>query len=101
VRKALSSLTFGNILQLIGMFVLALLFVSGGNLKANANEKKIVVVEEAVAEHSIQLEALRDVDAGNQNEVKNIKGDLVYHTDILEAVAKELKVALPIRRPAE
>lgn len=108
MKSRFMSLTFGNVLQLVGMTVIGLLFIFSSNAVSNENRDDIQDVKmdvSAIQEDNLrqdkELEELRDVDIKREGEVKNIKGDLVYHTDILEAMAQEMGVPLPIKRPVE
>ncbi|MBT6045327.1 MAG: hypothetical protein HOG49_00780 [Candidatus Scalindua sp.] len=97
----LKELTFGNILQLLGMFVIAVLFISGGTSTANDNKAEIVNVKADVEKNADDIEALKDVDSKRDGEVKNIKDDLVYHTDILIAIAEKVDAKVPIKKPSQ
>lgn len=97
----LKELTFGNILQLLGMFVIAVLFVSGGTSTANDNKAEIVTVKADVKQNADDIEALKDVDSKRDGEVQNIKDDLIYHTDILIAIAEKVDAKVPIKKPSQ
>ena len=97
----LKELTFGNILQLLGMFVIAVLFISGGTSTANDNKAEIVIVKAEIKQNSVDIEALKDVDSKRDGEVQNIKDDLVYHTDILIAIAEKVDAKVPIKKPSQ
>ena len=97
----LKELTFGNILQLLGMFVIAVLFVSGGTSNANDNKAEIVTVKADVKQNADDIEALKDVDSKRDGEVQNIKDDLIYHTDILIAIAEKVDAKVPIKKPSQ
>jgi hypothetical protein len=101
VINKLKELTFGNILQLLGMFVIAVLFISGGTSTANDNKAEIVNVKADVEKNADDIEALKDVDSKRDGEVKNIKDDLVYHTDILIAIAEKVDAKVPIKKPSQ
>jgi hypothetical protein len=83
------------------MFVIAVLFISGGTSTANDNKAEIVNVKADVEKNADDIEALKDVDSKRDGEVKNIKDDLVYHTDILIAIAEKVDAKVPIKKPSQ
>ena len=104
MRRANSTLTFGNYLQLFSFLVVALLFVFGNNSGVKANEKssvanshEIAVNQNKLDAHEQKIEELRNVSIMRDGEMINVKGELKYHGDILKSIAHKVGAVIPIK----